>query len=97
MSVPVKCIRMSSTYDVVYRIARKPVLPEFGFLRKFEMGLIPDISSEFPPVRMPRMHICLIYDQTFRICSRNELRLTWNRSDARIHRLAKTHIVIAPQ
>ena len=97
VSVPVECVGVSSADDFVYRVSGKPVIPEFRLFRKLEMRLVPYVSSKLSPVRMPWVHIGLVYNKVFRIFSRNELRLAWDWSDTWVYRFAQTHVVIASQ
>ena len=97
MSVPVHRIRMSSPHLCIDRIAGKPVLPEFRLQGRLEMRLIPHVSAEFSPIRMPWMHVGLVDSKTYRIDLRNEHRLSRNRSNRRIYRLTQPHIIVSSE
>ncbi len=95
VAVPVHGVGVAAADIRIHRIPGEAMGPEGrGFLR-LEMGFVPDVAPELPPVGMPGMEIGLIDGETLRVHAGGELRLTGNRPDmGGIPGLLQAHIIV---
>ena len=96
VAVPVHGVGVAAADIRIHGIPGKPVGPEGRCLLRLEMGFVPDVAPELPPVGVPGMEVGLIDGETLRVHAGSELRLAGNRPDmGRVPGLLQTHVVVA--
>jgi len=95
VAVPVHSVGVAAADIRIHRIPGEPVGPEGRGLLRLEMGFVPDVAPEFPPVGMPGMEVGLIDGEALRVHAGSELRLAGNRPDmGGILGLLQAHIIV---